>query len=469
MTGGFAVKSLGCRVNQVDSRHLAEALARRGIFPAPKGRPPAVVVVFTCTVTGRADSKSRRALRQARRDNPDSLVVLAGCMASAMDSAAEDGSGGANGRRDENVPWDMAFDLRKSGFDALADAIAARLGHTAPPEGSAAGPLGGPRPGDPALDFFGLERTRAFIKVQGGCDCHCTYCIVPRVRGPVKSRTREEVIAEASSLLAQGVREIVLTGINIGRFGADRGESGTLADLARRILELPGLDRLRFSSIEPMDIDDGILDLAGMPGFCPHLHLPVQSGSDRILKLMGRPYGIGRVIEVMDAVRSRVPEMNFTTDMIAGFPGETEEDFACSLDFVAKNGMTKVHAFPFSPREGTPAASMKPVIPPETASQRVSALMAAGEANFMARGRAMTGTTVEVLVETGGRDGLARGFSRDYMKVAVSPSGKSESSQDRGRRGWPPEPNTMLHAVVDGVRPGELLAVVSDKPDSEEE
>lgn len=436
MNRGFLLKSLGCRVNQVDSRHLAEALALKGIFPAVREERPAVVVVFTCTVTGRADSKSRRVLRQARRDNPGALVVLAGCMAALLAPKSPEEIGGSTPRPENEEPWDMIFDLRRSGFEALAAEISSRL-VIEPPSGE-------------TLGFFGLDRTRAFIKIQGGCDCFCTYCIVPRVRGPVSSRESDEVVAEVMVLLARGVREIVLTGINIGRYGDDRSEKKALAALADRILDLSGLDRLRFSSIEPMDVDADIMKLACRPRFCPHLHLPVQSGSDRILGLMGRPYSIGLVEEMIAAVRVMLPEMNFTTDIIAGFPGEEEDDFAATLDFVKRAGITKVHAFPFSPREGTPAAAMKPVIPGNTASARVAALIAAGEENFMARGRAMEGRLVEVLVETGGSDCMARGLARDYMRVAVF------SSPGAGE--WPPRPNTMLNAVVEGVRPGELLA-----------
>lgn len=374
----FAVVNLGCKVNRVEADGFERLLAERGGVPAPEAEAD-LVIVNTCTVTGEAEKKTRKAVRHALSASEAAEVVVTGC-AAAIDAAAYE-----------------ALDERVTVVPKAAMALF--LGEMELPgcDGS-------------LLDVRMLPadgRTRIGVKVQDGCDNACTYCIVHVARGRATSRPADEVVAEAAALARAGVREIVLTGINLGSYD-DGGLD--LADLCRRLLvetaHLHGLDeapcRFRIGSIEPMDVSmDFIGLLAEAEGrICRHLHLPLQSGSSKVLREMARPYDAEEYRQLVDYLRAMVPEVALTTDIIVGFPGETEDDFADTCALARHVGFSKIHVFPYSKREGTPAATRADQVPPEAKAARAGRLRALSDELAAADRASRVGTVELALVET---------------------------------------------------------------------
>lgn len=461
-------------MNQVDSREIASLLEAMGFQRSGDMKNPTVdeqpdlVIVNSCTVTARADTKSLKAVRSSRTSWPGAFLVLTGCLAAnpgfepAVEPGVETGSVGT-----ESQGWDLILQPGCNMLLQLEEALKNRFFQPMGDELLSAGPgscfasASGPDTvSDSVIDAETSSdtRTRGFVVVQKGCQCFCTYCIVPYVRGPVSSRSEQVILKEIASMCRRGVREIVLTGINIGRYGEDEDESSVyfrtgLQGLVSKILQsFPEISRLRVSSLEPMDLKDEFLEImASDPRFCPHLHLPFQSGSDRILKKMGRPYTRGDLERVLDNAFQRFPHLNITCDMIAGFPGETEEDFNLSVELVEKCGITKVHAFPFSPRPGTPAHDLSPRVPNHVSKQRVRLLEAAGRRNFIARAGGFMGCQLEVLVEGSGKDGLWRGLAPDYMRVAFSVVPGNSL----------PLTNRLVQVTIDGTGESEMHGVLS--------
>ena len=341
----FHVVNLGCRVNRVESDAIAAQLVQAGL-ETDKDNPD-VVVVNTCTVTGEADKKTRKAVHRALRENPDAMVVVTGCAAAI----------------DPETYRSMSNRVRIVGKAGVAEAVLALDEHA----------MHGQVDPERALRFGGGFPTRVGIKVQDGCDNACTYCIVHVARGASTSRPADECVDEAVALYDAGAREIVLTGIDLGSYRD--GEVG-LPALVRMLLEkMPGA-RVRISSIEPPSVDDELIDvMAGAGGYvCRHLHLPLQSGSSRVLEEMGRAYSAQEYAALVDRLYKAMPSLALTTDIIVGFPGETEQDFLETLDMVRRCRFTKVHAFRYSRRSGTPAASRTDQIPADVVAQRASRL-----------------------------------------------------------------------------------------------
>lgn len=399
---GYTVVNLGCKVNRVEADGFERLLAERGGVPVAAAAAD-LIVVNTCTVTGEAEKKTRKAVRHALSTNGGARVVVTGC--------ASELSSETFATMDDRVVV-----VPKAGADLYLSEL--EMSGTAPcetPESFSVSPADG--------------RTRIGIKVQDGCDNACTYCIVHVARGRATSRPADEVVAEAVALAESGVREIVLTGINLGSYddgGAD------LADLCRRLLAAtadlhgPGEPpcRFRIGSIEPMDVTGEFVSLlAEADGrICRHLHLPLQSGSSRVLREMARPYDAHEFRQLADYLRASVPSIALTTDIIVGFPGETDEDFEDTCALVRHVGFSKIHVFPYSKREGTPAAARADQVPPEVKVARAARLRALSD-ELAAADRASRAGTIELaLVET---PGVAT--TESYHEVAA-PAGADAGS-----------------------------------------
>lgn len=395
---GYAVVNLGCKVNRVEADGFERLLAERGGIPVPENAAD-LVIVNTCTVTGEAEKKTRKAVRHALSAAAAAEVVVTGC-ATEIDASTYD----AMGDRVTVVPKaGMALYLEEGAFlSQLSEHSASSPGPRRPDQS-----VEGVEPKDPAFFRPTDGRTRIGIKVQDGCDNACTYCIVHVARGRATSRPADEVVAEAVALAESGIREVVLTGINLGSYddgGAD------LTDLCRRLLaataDLHGAGeppcRFRIGSIEPMDVTGEFVSLlAEAEGrICRHLHLPLQSGSSRVLREMARPYDAHEFRQLADFLRASVPSIALTTDIIVGFPGETDEDFEDTCALVRHVGFSKIHVFPYSKREGTPAAARADQVPPEVKAARAARLRALSD-ELAAADRASRAGTVELaLVET---------------------------------------------------------------------
>lgn len=396
------LSSLGCKLNQSEMDDLAARLARAGHHVVATPAEAEVCVLNTCAVTHVAAQKSRQALGHLHRQNPDARLVATGCYAEL--AAAELG-------RLAGVEW-VAGNRDK-------EQLAAWLGRG---QGGTPVPLPGAAPP--------RTRTRAFVKIQDGCDNECTYCIVRVARGPQRSRPPDEVVAEVRTRVDAGCREVVLTGVHIGAYGRDGrmpppAQRG-LWDLVARLLAETDVPRLRLSSIEPWDLPDEAFRLWADPRLCRHLHLPLQSGSDAVLRRMGRHYTAARFADLAAAARAAIPGLALTSDVIAGFPGETDAEFEESLAFVQAMGLARVHVFPYSAREGTPAAHMPGQVPAALKAGRARAMRAAGAAGELAFRQSLIGQTLPVLWETGrpGPVGLVwSGLTDNYVRVQAPYSG----------------------------------------------
>ena len=360
----FHVVNLGCKVNRVESDDFAARLLSQGASCVPLSEA-SLIIVNTCTVTGEAEKKTRKAVRQALRANDSARVVVTGCAA-----AIDPDTYASMSERVSVVPKGRLTSL----FDeAVAASESLRVGAEFP--------------------------TRVGVKVQDGCNNACTYCIVHVARGKAWSRPLPDIVEEVRMLVGAGAREVVLTGINLGSY---RFEGATLAGLLKNLLEAtPNTVRFRVSSVEPRDVDDALIDLMARSNgrICRHLHLPLQSGSSRVLKEMARPYKADYFENLVAKLRAAIPSLSLSTDIIVGFPGETEEDFQATYDLVERVGYSQVFTFIYSRREGTPAASMQDDTPHEVIQRRFDSLVDLVQENAFAQNQRFVGRTVDVLVE----------------------------------------------------------------------
>lgn len=387
-----ALVTLGCKVNQYDSEALAEALRSAGwrvyLGLGADTADPDVVIVNSCAVTARAEAKSRQAARKAAKEHPRSRVVLAGC----YPQIAPDAAGGVKGIAA------VAGTARHDTVKLVETLLAGQLAGTSDrqplvEEAVKARSL----PADFELLPVAARpgRVRALLKVQDGCSNGCAYCVVPLARGPERSRPLDDAIAQARALVAGGARELVLTGIRLGAY-----DSGALVELAASCLELPGLARLRLSSIEPTDIPHGLLELMASDGrVCPHLHIPLQSGSDTVLGRMSRRYDAARYQDLVEYARRMVPGLAVTTDIMVGFPGETEMEFEETVAFVRRMRFSRLHVFPYSRRPGTAAARLPGHIPARVRAGRARVMTEVGRELSLAFHQGLVGSAEEVLVE----------------------------------------------------------------------
>lgn len=400
-----AVATLGCKVNQYESAALEELFRRRGYRVVDFDQPADVYVINTCTVTHLGDRKSRQLIRRAARVNPEAVVAVTGCYAQTAPDEVLGIEGvdlvvGA-GRRAGIV--DLVEGATKGNKTAAVDDFSENRAFEELPGEADQG------------------RVRAFLKVQEGCQNFCSYCIVPYARGPLRSRAPENVLAGAAELLAHGYKEIVLTGVHTGAYGREPGGAMGLAELLKKLAVLPGLLRLRLSSLEPHDVTPEILELLSSgPPFCRHLHIPLQSGDDEILKSMRRTYNTAYFRRLTNEIREKIPDCGVTTDVMVGFPGETERHFANTLQFVSAMQFSGLHVFKYSPRRGTPAADFANQVAPPVKDNRSRRLIALGREMSGRFGAGYTGQTVEVLAEqlVSGAGGFRlEGLTDNYLRV----------------------------------------------------
>ncbi len=412
-----AIYTLGCKVNQYETQAMERELIRRGHTLADFEDKADAYVINTCTVTAVSDKKSRQAIRRARRRSPGAVVAVCGCYAQTQPEALEGldidliaGTGDRMGFLDllEAAVRDKV--QNKAPVVALDKALWRRAFEPLPAGGLAA-------------------RTRAMLKVEDGCVNFCAYCIIPYARGPVRSLPIAGAEAEVRRLAAEGYKEVVLTGIEISSWGQDLRDGTGLIDLAEAVCAAgPGL-RVRLGSLEPRTItEDFCRRAAALPGLCPHFHLSLQSGCDATLERMGRKYDTARFWESVELLRGHFQDPAITADMIVGFPGETDEEFSQSLDFIQRCAFSSMHIFPYSPRPGTPAASMPDQVPPAVKEER--ARLAGEAAARMEQSYLARWTEAAVLFEEE-REGLWWGHTPHYLRVAVK---SGEDLHNRLRR-----------------------------------
>lgn len=395
-----AYHTLGCKVNAYETEAVRELLEARGYAQAQPGETADVVVLNTCTVTNTGDQKSRQQIRRMIAAHPGAIVVVMGCFTQLKGAEALGIPGvsvvlGTDNRH--QIP-----DLVER-FQATRQPIDAVLEH---PKQEPFEPLS-------IRDF--PSHQRAFLKIQDGCDNFCTFCIIPYARGRVRSRDPRSVLAEAEALAAAGHPEIVLTGIHTGGFGADLKGYG-FADLLEDLARIPFIGRIRISSIEINELTDAVLDVFSRhPVFCKHLHIPLQSGSEAVLRRMNRKYDKAAYKAKIDAIRARFPDWAISTDVIVGFPGETDEQFAETCAFVEQIGFSQLHVFPYSKRTGTLAAQWSDLDGP-TKKRRVNELIALGEDLARRHVSRFVGQVLEVVPETW-KDGVLDGHSSNYVRV----------------------------------------------------
>jgi threonylcarbamoyladenosine tRNA methylthiotransferase MtaB len=386
--------TLGCKVNQYETQLVKEALEQNGFREADEDETADLCVVNTCTVTSEGDAKSRKIIRQLSRQNPGTRTIVMGCYATRDPQAVS------------QLPdvFEVVTDKRE-----LPDVLSRHGVHDIPA----------------GISYF-EGRKRAYVKVQDGCLLRCTYCIIPQVRPGLRSRDPEEIEQEVRRLVENGHKEIVLSGIHVGHFGVDttRKKSGRppfrLWHLFRKLDAIEGDWRMRLSSIEANEVDDDFIKAAAdCAHLCPQFHPALQSGSDGVLRRMRRRYRIGRFLEKLERIREVMPDVAFTTDVIVGFPGETDEEFAETLEACRQARFMKIHIFPFSPRKGTPAATYPNQIPPEVRKARCRELAILERELAVEYYRKHVGRELEVLVERlcEDRPGWLRGTDRHYIPV----------------------------------------------------
>ncbi len=400
-----AIKTLGCKINQYDSAVIQERLARESCAFVPFEDPADVYVVNTCTVTDRADWEARQLVRKARRCNPGARVVVTGCYAQVSP---------------EEVAQVPGVD-RVVGLNRMDELVRCVTGGE-----SGAGPavsVGNPRD-ERGVGVLGARRfpgrTRAFLKVQEGCNFACSYCIIPTARGRGRSVPPERVLEQVRGLAEAGFAEIVLTGIHLGGYGYDLAPRVSLSELVRRIAASGLISRLRLSSLDPREVTDELLSvMADSEVICPHLHVCVQAGDDGILKRMRRNYDTAYFARLMARACGKLPRAALGTDVIVGFPGEGEDAFAASLDFLGGLPLTYFHVFPYSSRRGTPAAGMPDQVPAAEKKERSRRARELGARKKQEFYRGQVGSQVSVLAEepVAGEPGWLKGYSRNYLPV----------------------------------------------------
>jgi len=370
--------TFGCKVNQYETEKLKSLALKEGWEVKPFGNKTDYVFINSCAVTHIAERKARRLIRFIRAKFPEAKIILAGCYPERLKSY--------------NFPLDVDILLdNKEKWEFFNG-----------DENSFVAPIP-------------TERTRALVKVQDGCNNFCSYCIVPFLRGRERSKPVEVVLWEVENLLNSGYKEIVLTGVRLGAYGKDLGGNINLANLIRKILDYPELKRLRLSSIEPMDFSPDLLDVITEEKVCKHLHIPLQSGDDEVLRRMGRRYDTKYFYGLIENIRKRVPDIAIATDIIVGFPGEEEDNFKNTLEFAKEIGFMKIHVFPFSPRPGTKAYTEKP-LPPQIVEERKRILMSLSDELWKKYVEKFIGSRMEVLVENI-ENGIAEGLTSNYIRV----------------------------------------------------
>ena len=401
--------TLGCKVNQSETGALEQMFMEAGYDIAPDGEAADVYVVNSCTVTAGGDSKSRQWLRRAKRQNPSGVTVLTGCFPQAFPKEAlipeANVITGTTSRKGilRNVEQYLA--TGKQIVDILPHEDKAEFEE---------------------LPFHQLnDRTRVFVKIEDGCNRKCAYCIIPQARGTVRSRGEASILKELETHAENGYNEVVFTGVNLPSYGQDKNTC--LADIVEKAAKVEGIRRIRLSSLDPDLVTRSQIDrFAAVEKLCPQFHLSLQSGSTGTLNRMRRPYNANQYREAAVALRQAIPGAMLTTDIIVGFPGETEEEFAESLAFVEEMQFLKVHVFPYSRRPGTPAAEFEDQVSKEVKTQRAQRMQQMADHVRAKVIKALAGTKQEVLLEKPVEDDLFTGYTRGYVPVVVKAAGKQQ-------------------------------------------
>ena len=424
----IAFATLGCKVNQYDTDSLAALFKKKGYEIVDFKDDADVYVINTCTVTLTGDKKSRQMIRRAISSNPDALIVATGCYAQSAPKEVWDIDG---------VDIVTGTSNRKSVFELVDNAQRANREKTLNVED-----LTGCRNYEEMGTEGAIERTRAYVKIQDGCDSFCSYCRVPYVRGRVRSRRPESIVEEVENLARKGIKEVILTGIHLSLYGKDYGFKPDLADVIDLIVSVKGIERIRLSSVDPADVTDKLIEVISKNDkVCNHLHMALQSGDDRILALMNRKYTGESFFDMVEKIRASIPDIVFTTDVIVGFPSEDDIAFENTMKLVKEVGFSKVHVFKYSKRKGTKAADYDNQVSPDIKDDRSQKLIALSNELAQKNNMSKIGTTCSVLIERvyaspkstkelknfnlpAGR--YAEGVTKDYIRVFARISDASQ-------------------------------------------
>lgn len=409
----IAFYTLGCKVNQADTASMENLFLRSGHQLVSFDGEADVYIINTCVVTNTGQRKSRQTIHRAIRKNPNALIVVTGCY---PQTAAEEVKSIAGvdmiiGNQDRAQIVQLVEERLAHRQTDTLDAVHKLTASTAFEE-MAAGDI--------------TDKTRAFLKIQEGCNQFCTYCIIPYARGPLRSRSLESIRTETQRLISAGFKEIVLIGIHLGCYGKENPDGPTLYDAVKTVLDVPGVQRLRLGSLESVEVEPRLLTLMREDArFCRHLHLPLQSGCDKTLQAMHRPYTTAKFKTLLADIKNRVPDIAITTDVIVGFPGETEADFETTCKFAESCGFSKMHIFPFSARKGTPAEKFAGAVTEAVKKERADILGRIDETMHKTFLQAMVGQKTEVLFEQPAGEDYFEGLTGNYQRVFVKSGGRN--------------------------------------------
>ena len=409
----IAFYTLGCKVNQADTASMENLFLRSGHQLVSFDGEADVYIINTCVVTNTGQRKSRQTIHRAIRKNPNALIVVTGCypQTAAEEVKAIAGVDMIIGNQDRAQIVQLVEERLAHRQTDTLDAVHKLTASTAFEE-MAAGDI--------------TDKTRAFLKIQEGCNQFCTYCIIPYARGPLRSRSLESICTETQRLISAGFKEIVLIGIHLGCYGKEDPDGPTLYDAVKTVLDVPGVQRLRLGSLESVEVEPRLLTLMQEDArFCRHLHLPLQSGCDKTLQAMHRPYTTAKFKTLLADIKTKVPDIAITTDVIAGFPGETEADFETTCKFAESCGFSKMHIVPFSARKGTPAEKFAGAVTEAVKKERADILGKIDETMHKAFLQAMVGQTAEVLFEQPAGEDYFEGLTGNYQRVFVKSGGRN--------------------------------------------
>lgn len=409
----IAFYTLGCKVNQADTASMENLFLRSGHQLVSFDGEADVYIINTCVVTNTGQRKSRQTIHRAIRKNPNALIVVTGCypQTAAEEVKAIAGVDMIIGNQDRAQIVQLVEERLAHRQTDTLDAVHKLTASTAFEE-MAAGDI--------------TDKTRAFLKIQEGCNQFCTYCIIPYARGPLRSRSLESIRTETQRLISAGFKEIVLIGIHLGCYGKENPDGPTLYDAVKTVLDVPGVQRLRLGSLESVEVEPRLLTLMQEDArFCRHLHLPLQSGCDKTLQAMHRPYTTAKFKTLLADIKNRVPDIAITTDVIAGFPGETEADFETTCKFAESCGFSKMHIFPFSARKGTPAEKFAGAVTEAVKKERADILGKIDETMHKTFLQAMVGQNAEVLFEQPAGEDYFEGLTGNYQRVFVKCGGRN--------------------------------------------
>jgi threonylcarbamoyladenosine tRNA methylthiotransferase MtaB len=398
-----ALFTLGCRVNSYETEAMAESFMKKGFTVVDFDEFADVYVINTCTVTNMGDKKSRQMIRKTKKINPNAVVVAAGCYAqvSPDEVSSIEGVDVVVGTADKGKIADYVEDFLREGqqIKRINNIMSVREFE------------------ELEIDEY-QDKTRAFLKIQDGCDRFCSYCLIPYARGPVRSRTPENIWKEVEKLVHNGFKEIILSGIHVASYGKDLGNKG-LIDVIELIEKIDGIERIRIGSVDPTFFTEDIIKrLSKVSKFCEHFHLSLQSGCDETLKRMNRHYTTSQYKDIVGKLRQTFTGASITTDIIVGFPGETDEEFNTTYEFLSEIKLSKMHIFKYSPRKGTKAAELKDPVPPEVKDKRSNDLLKLDERHEKEFTGKYIGKQMDVLFEEG-KDSSYSGYTKNYIRVEV--------------------------------------------------